>query len=41
MYADPNQNIFCQFWWKLVAELWIRIGFNPDPDPAFKLNPDS
>ncbi len=24
----------------LQAELWIRIGFNADPDPAFYLNAD-
>jgi hypothetical protein len=24
----------------LKSELWIRIGFNADPDPAFCLNAD-
>jgi hypothetical protein len=23
-----------------IELLWIRIGFNPDPDPALKLNVD-
>ncbi len=25
----------------IKAVLWIRIGFNADPDPAFYLNADS